>query len=283
MTMLKLPGPLVPVSWLAAHLGDPELVLLDATFHPVAAAVPGETSGLRLPGARVFDFDRRICDPDTNLPHMMPSAELFTREVRALGIGQASKIVVYDRIGVFSSPRAWWMFKAMGHDQVAVLDGGLPAWVAAGLPCESGPPAATTAGDFVAKPRPALFCNAEQVSAALGDPRALVLDARSEARFAGREPEPRPGLRGGHMPNALNLPSNAVQHQGRMRAAAELQAIFAAKVQGQEQLVFSCGSGVTACVLALAATLAGYSQLRVYDGSWSEWGQPSSRPVVTGD
>src|SRR6187549_2167580 len=114
MTTLKLPGPLVPVSWLAAHLGDPDLVLLDATFHPVAAAVPSETSGLRLPGARVFDFDRRICDPDTNLPHMMPSAELFTREVRALGIGQASKIVVYDRIGVFSSPRAWWMFKAMG-------------------------------------------------------------------------------------------------------------------------------------------------------------------------
>ena len=134
MTTLSLPGPLVSVSWLAAHLQDPELVLLDATFHPVAASVPNETAGARLPGARVFDFDQRICDPNNSLPHMMPSAELFTREVRALGIGQSAKIVVYDRLGVFSSPRAWWMFKAMGHAEVAVLDGGLPAWLAAGLP-----------------------------------------------------------------------------------------------------------------------------------------------------
>jgi thiosulfate/3-mercaptopyruvate sulfurtransferase len=283
MTTLKLPAPLVSASWLAAHLEHSELVLLDATFHPVAAVVPSETTGLRLPGARAFDFDERICDPDTSLPHMMPSAELFTREVRALGIGRSSKIVVYDRLGVFSSPRAWWMFKAMGHEQISVLDGGLPAWVAAGLPTESGAAAARPPGDFVAKPRPELFCDAEQVSAALADPRSLVLDARSQGRFAGREPEPRAGLRGGHMPNALNLPSSTVQHQGRMRAAEELETLFAAKVQDREQLVLSCGSGVTACVLALAATLAGYSQLRVYDGSWSEWGLPSSRPVVTGD
>jgi thiosulfate/3-mercaptopyruvate sulfurtransferase len=281
MTPSSLPGPIVSVSWLAAQLQDPDLVLLDATFHPVAASLPSETAGLRLPGARVFDFDQRICDPDTSLPHMMPSADLFTREVRALGVGQSSKIVVYDRLGVFSSPRAWWMFKAMGHDRVAVLDGGLPAWIAAGLPTESGPAAAVAPGDFVARPQPALFCNAAEVSSALRDPRSLVLDARSEGRFAGREPEPRPGLRSGHMPNARNLPLGAVQNQGRMRTPAELEAIFASKVQGQEKLVFSCGSGVTACVLALAATLAGYSELRVYDGSWSEWGLPSSRPVVT--
>jgi thiosulfate/3-mercaptopyruvate sulfurtransferase len=136
-------------------------------------------------------------------------------------------------------------------------------------------------GDFVAKPQP-LFCGAEELSVALRDPRSLVLDARSEGRFSGREPEPRPGLRAGHMPNARNLPFVAVQHQGRMRTPQELEAIFAAKVEGQEQLVFSCGSGVTACVLALAATLAGYSKLRVYDGSWSEGGLPSSRPVLTG-
>ncbi|MEO8179914.1 MAG: rhodanese-like domain-containing protein [Deltaproteobacteria bacterium] len=219
MTTSRLPVPLVSVSWLAAHVQDPDLVLLDATFHPVAVSVPAESAAVRLP---------------------------------------------------------------VGYEQVSVLDGGLPAWVEAGLPCESGPPALAAPGDFVAKPRPALFCGAEQVSAALGDPRALVLDARSEGRFSGREPEPRPGLRAGHMPNALNLPLSTVQHRGRMRTAEELAAVFATKVRGQELLVFSCGSGVTACVLALAATLAGYSELRVYDGSWSEWGLPSSRPVVTG-
>jgi thiosulfate/3-mercaptopyruvate sulfurtransferase len=282
MTGRSLPTPLVSVSWLAAHLDEPGLIVLDASMKPIGAVRPAETTEeVFLPRAQVFDFDTRICDPSTALPHMMPSAELFTREVRALGVGRASQIVVYDRVGIFSSPRAWWMFLAMGHDAVSVLDGGLPAWQRAGLPTESGQRPAVAAGDFVARPRPELFVDAEHVAAALEDGRSVLLDARSEGRFLGREAEPRPGLRSGHMPNAVSLPFNSLQAEGRMRSPEELATILASKVQGRERLVFSCGSGVTACTLALAAELAGYRDKAVYDGSWSEWGLPSSRPVVS--
>jgi thiosulfate/3-mercaptopyruvate sulfurtransferase len=282
MNPLELPTPLVSVSWLAAHLGDPDLVVLDSSMQPPGStAAPSSGTEQWIPGARVFDFDKKICDPRASLPHMMPSPELFTLEVRALGVRQSSALVVYDRIGIFSSPRAWWMFVAMGHDRVAVLDGGLPAWLAAGLPVEHRPEKVVAPGDFVARVRPGSFCDADHVSTALGDPSVAVLDARSEARFAGREPEPRPGLRSGHMPNARNLPFSAVQAQGHMRPSEELKAILSKQVGEKRRLIFSCGSGVTACTLALAAELAGYSDKAVYDGSWSEWGQPSSRPVVT--
>ena len=283
MTSPELPAPLVSVSWLAAHIDEPGLVVLDATFHPVAAPPPppGHTAPVYLPHARVFDFDQRVRDPNTSLPHMMPSAELFEREVRALGVNGDSRVVIYDRIGTFSSPRGWWMFRAMGHDAVAVLDGGLPAWHAAQLPLVGEPEAPTAAGSFVARERPGMFCDAAHVLRALGSPDAAVLDARPEGRFSGRDPEPRPGLRRGHMPHAVNLPFMSLHEQGRMRSPEQLASIFQSKVQGSPELVLSCGSGVTACVLALGATLAGYSKLSVYDGSWSEWGQPSSLPVTS--
>jgi thiosulfate/3-mercaptopyruvate sulfurtransferase len=281
MTSLELPTPIVSVSWLAAHLEAPDLVVLDASMQPPGAAAPALSQDVWLPGARVFDFNEKICDPTSSLPHMMPSPELFTREVRALGVCRSSRVVVYDRIGIFSSPRAWWMFKAMGYDPVAVLDGGLPAWLEAGLPVEGRSVEPAAPGDFVARPRPELFCDADHVAAALASDRAAVLDARSEGRFLGREPEPRPGLRAGHMPNARNLPFGAVQAAGRMRSPEELAVLLSTKVGDRQTLIFSCGSGVTACTLALAAELAGYSDKAVYDGSWSEWGSSaSSRPVV---
>lgn len=280
--MPSLPTPLVPVSWLAAHLAEPGLVILDASMKPIGlAATAPAAPNVYLPGAQIFDFDSRICDRATPLPHMMPSAEVFEREVRALGVNHDSQIVVYDRVGIFSSPRAWWMFKAMGHEAVAVLDGGLPAWLAAGHPSTSTPPPPARAGDFVSNPRSGLFVDADEVAAALASSNVAVLDARSEGRFHGREPEPRAGLRGGHMPNAINVPFGAVQTQGRMRPPDEIRALFASQVGGRERLIFSCGSGVTACTLALAAELAGHSNKAVYDGSWSEWGLPSPRPVVT--
>ncbi|MFC9243310.1 sulfurtransferase [Streptomyces sp. NPDC057136] len=272
-----LHGPLVGVEWLAARLGVPGLVVLDAS---VGARREAEQ---RIPGARVFDIDGALSDHSGPLPHTMPGADRFAEEMRALGVHDGDTVVVYDGAGIYSSARAWWMLRAMGFDRVAVLDGGLPAWAAAGLPLESGGPApAVPEGDFTARPRAGFVVGSGEVSAALDDPASAVLDARARERFSGTAPEPRAGLRGGHMPGAVNLPFVEIQREGRMLPVAELRTAFAGLAGERERLVFSCGSGVTACVLALGAELAGYRELSVYDGSWSEWGLPSERPVVTG-
>ncbi|MET9663359.1 sulfurtransferase [Streptomyces sp. NPDC006510] len=273
----ELPGPLVGADWPALRLGRPGLVVLDASV----GAHRGRE--LRIPGARAFDIDGALSDHSGPLPHTMPDAGRFTEELRSLGVNGTDTVVVYDGAGIYSSARAWWMLRAMGFDKVAVLDGGLPAWAGAGLPLESARPAPAAApGDFTARPRAGMFVGSEEVAAALADPAAVVLDARSRDRFAGAAAEPRPGLRAGHMPGAVNLPFGEIQRDGRMRPADELRAVFAALAPERGRLVLSCGSGVTACVLALGAELAGYRGQAVYDGSWSEWGLPSERPVVTG-
>ncbi|GAA4912979.1 rhodanese-like domain-containing protein [Streptomyces coeruleoprunus] len=469
-----LPRPLAGTDWLADRLGAPGLVVLDASVGAHRGAAR------RIPGARPFDIDGPLSDPASPLPHTMPDAARFTRELRALGVNDADTVVVYDAVGIYSSARAWWMLRAMGFDRATVLDGGLPAWEAAGLPAEeaarpvgeaarpvgeavrpvgdgawpvgaavrpvaaavrqgaeaarsrgqaarpggeavrpgedgawpvgaavrlavgavrqgaeaarsggqaarpgaeaarpvgeavrpggdgawpvgaavrpvaeavrqgaeaarsggqaarpggdavrpvgaavrqgaeaarsggqavrpggggarpggdavrpgedgapagedAGPSAAGRLGDFTARARAGLLVGADEVARALADPDAVVLDARARDRFTGAAPEPRPGLRGGHMPGAANLPFGDLQRDGRMRPRAELRELFEAAAGGRERLVVSCGSGVTACVLALGAELAGYGDLAVYDGSWSEWGLPSGgRPVVTG-
>ncbi|WP_328331625.1 MULTISPECIES: sulfurtransferase [unclassified Streptomyces] len=287
-----LPGPLVGVEWLAPRLGGPGLVVLDASVgahRRVEPDAPGGAPRVRdgrtaIPGARIFDIDGALSDRTSPLPHTMPGAGHFTDELRALGVNDTDAVVVYDAVGVYSSARAWWMLRAMGFDRAAVLDGGLPAWTDAGLPVVSdGPEPVCLRGDFTARPRPGLFADGAEVAAALADPGAAVLDARARGRFSGEAAEPRPGLRGGHMPGAANLPFGEIQHRGRMLPAARLRTAFAAAAGGRERLVLSCGSGVTACVLALGAELAGYRDLSVYDGSWSEWGLPSARPVVAGN
>ncbi|MFI6448567.1 sulfurtransferase [Kitasatospora sp. NPDC050543] len=273
---MPVPGPLVTVDWLAQRLEHPGLVVLDASV----GAAGGEE--LRIPSARLFDLDGALSDHTSALPHTMPGTEQFEREIRALGVDDRSAVVVYDRVGIYSSARAWWMLRAMGFDRVAVLDGGRPAWTEAGLPLAAADPQAPAPGDFTARPRPGMVVGSGTVAQALADAASAVLDARTRERFAGQAPEPRPGLRGGHMPGAVNLPFGDLQTQGRMRPASELAAVFAERVGRRERLVVSCGSGVTACVLALGATLAGYRDLAVYDGSWSEWGLPSELPVATG-
>ncbi|MFG2880503.1 sulfurtransferase [Streptomyces sp. NPDC048337] len=275
---IAVPGPLVGTDWLAECLGAPGLVLFDASVGGHRGASE------RIPGARPFDLDGPLSDHEAAAPHTMPGAAQFTEAMRGLGVDDSSTVVVYDGAGIYSSARAWWMLRAMGFDRVAVLDGGLPAWTAAGLPVEAaGPAYEGPRGSFTARPRAGLLVGAEAVTAALADPAAVVLDARTRERFAGTAPEPRPGLRGGHMPGALNLPFGELQRgDGLMRPSGELRAAFEALAGTRERLYVSCGSGVTACVLALGATLAGYRDVSVYDGSWSEWGLPSPhRPVVT--
>ncbi|MEU6975683.1 sulfurtransferase [Streptomyces sp. NPDC046371] len=274
---LTPPGPLVGADWLAARLGAPGLVVFDAS---VGAHRGAER---RIPGARPFDLDGALSDHAAPAPHTMPGAVAFAEAMRALGVDDTATVVAYDGAGIYSSARAWWMLRAMGFDRVAVLDGGLPAWRAAGQPVEEhGPAYEGPRGSFTARPRAGLLVDGATVSAALADPAAAVLDARTRGRFAGTAPEPRPGLRGGHMPGAFNLPFGELQRpDGLMRPAAELRAAFEGLVGERERLYFSCGSGVTACVLALGAELAGYEDLAVYDGSWSEWGVPSpDRPVT---
>ena len=275
---------LVDVDWLFRHLADENLVVLDASVPPV---VPGfasyncENKFTAIAGARRFDYDQQVCKPNSALPHMMPSAVLFQEKVRALGINNEDTLVVYDDVGLYASPRAWWMFKAMGHENVFVLDGGLPAWLADAYPVNDALAEAPGPGNFAAAEQEGLFCDFEIVLAAIDDKQKQIIDARSAGRFAGTAPEPRPGVRGGHMPSARNLPFPDVLEGGRLRPPEELRRLFIERVTPEQQVITSCGSGITACVLTLAAWELGYRNLSVYDGSWAEWGAPSHLPVVS--
>jgi thiosulfate/3-mercaptopyruvate sulfurtransferase len=283
MPPLELPDSLVSVAWLRQHLEHDDLIIFDASWHMPATDRDGlrEWQQEHILGARFFDFDSKIRDPDADLPHMMPNAELFTRELQLLGLKQDSVVVVYDAMGMFSSPRAWWMLRAMGCANVALLDGGLVAWDEAEYPIESlAEVPAYQAGDFIASMDRASIADATAVLAALDDASVCVLDARPEPRFRGAAEEPRPGLRRGHMPGALNLPFADMFKHGLLKPKHELREIIGPLIADSERTIYSCGSGVTACVIAFAAHYIGYKNLAIYDGSWCEWGQPGELPVV---
>ena len=276
--------PMVSTEWLADHLDDPDIVIVDATwFMPgTPRDARAEHAERHIPGAVFFDIDE-ISDHANPLPHMLAEPADFAIHARRLGVEPNSTVVVYDAQGLFSAPRVWWNFRVMGHDKVYVLDGGLAKWIAEAHPLEDGWPLREH-GEFKAHFDANLVRSLDAVRAALDAKSGQLLDARAAARFTGEAAEPRAGLRSGHMPGAFNLPSaSLVTADGRLADRDELQRLFAGSgVNLDGPIVTTCGSGVSAAILALGLARLGHWQVPVYDGSWTEWGGRADTPVVTG-
>jgi len=276
---------LVSTEWLADNLGAPDLRVVDASYY-----LPGEGLDPRdefeaqhIPGAVFFDIDD-IKDPASDLPHMLPPPHIFSSKVRKLGLGDGLRLVIYDQRGVWSAPRVWWTFRCFGHNEVAVLDGGLPKWLNEGRPVEDGP-AHPEERHFTPRVNSLLVRDRTQMIDNLTRKTEQVLDARGAGRFEGRDAEPRAGMRGGHIPGSRNLPFTEIidpASQTLLDPAALKARYTAAGIDLQKPVVTSCGSGVTAGVLALGLHRLGHRDVAVYDGSWSEWGLPGDTPVETG-
>jgi thiosulfate/3-mercaptopyruvate sulfurtransferase len=279
------PEALVSTEWLAAHLDDPRVRVVDSSFK-----LPGITPIAKedydrghIPGAVFFDIDD-IAEPGTSLPHMIPSPDLFARKMEGLGIGDRDRVVVYDSAGLSSAGRAWWMLRLFGHQEVAILDGGLPKWLAEGRPLDTALPSPPSRR-FMARLDPVLVRDKRALLENLSSRQEQVVDARAAGRFEGTAEEARPGLRRGHIPGSRNLSYDRVTDPStrQLRSAEELSRLFRdAGVALDRPIVASCGSGVTACALAFALHLIGHPGAAVYDGSWSEWGLPGDTPVEPG-
>ncbi|HEX5999815.1 MAG TPA: 3-mercaptopyruvate sulfurtransferase [Hyphomicrobiaceae bacterium] len=282
----RQPQWLVETGWLAEHLNAPDIVVVDASLHlPVTGRnARAEYLGEHIPGALFFDIDD-IADETNPLPHMLPSTVKFASRMKQMGIGDGMRVIAYDSLGLYSAARAWWMLRIMGHHDVAVLNGGLKKWKAEGRPVEDGEPPRRTPRHFTPRFHAELVRDAAEVKALIGNPVTQIVDARSAARFAGTEADPRPGLRVGHIPSSRNVPfASLVAPDGTLKPESELNAVIAAAgVDIGRPVVATCGSGVTAGVVALALAMLGRPDAAVYDGSWVEWGdEATGLPVVTG-
>ena len=284
MTLTDDPKTLVSTAWLAAHRSDPDLRVIDASWYLPDAGrdANAEYKAAHIPGARFFDIDE-ITDSRSNLPHMAPPPEKFVSRMRAMGIGDGHQVVVYDGSGLFSAARVWWTFRLMGKTDVAVLDGGFPKWQAEGREVEDMPPVLRDRHITVSRQH-ALVKDVTQVAHAAKLGEAEIIDARSAARFKGEAPEPRPGLRAGHIPGSKNVPyTSLLNPDGTMKPVADLRAVFeAAGVNLSKPAITSCGSGVTAAVLSLALERMGHKNHALYDGSWAEWGMYEDLAVEKG-
>ena len=275
----------VDTDWLAAHLDAPDLVVLDGSWHlPTAGRdARAEYAAEHIPGALFFDIDE-ISDETSSLPHMLPSTVKFASRMKQMGIGDGMRIVVYDSTGMFSAARVWWTFRVMGHEDVAVLNGGLPKWKAEGRPLTPEPTPPRSQRHFTPRLNASLVRDLEDMKRIVEGGSAQIADARGPGRFSGSESEPRPGLRSGHIPGSRNVPyARLLNPDGTLKPASELHQVFAeAGVDPARPVVTTCGSGVSAAVLSLALALIGKPDTGLYDGSWSEWGrEDAGTPVET--
>ena len=275
---------LVSTEWLASHLSDPNVIVLDSSYYLANHKRDADAEFLagHIPGAQRFEIDA-ISDKSNSLPHMLPPPAQFAVQVGALGVGDGMTIVLYDGIGLYGAARVWWTFRAFGSENVRVLDGGMPKWKAENRQLETGSARPRPAKTFTVKFNRNMVASIDDVQKVLLDKTAQVVDARAADRFRGEAPEPRAGLRGGHMPGSFNVPFGEVLKDGRLKSHDEIAAAFAqAGVDLDKPAVTSCGSGVTASILTFAIDALGKPTGRVYDGSWSEWGGRPDTPIVKG-
>ncbi|MFD0988534.1 sulfurtransferase [Mariniflexile jejuense] len=267
MTKITLSQPLVSVHWLHDHINAKNLIVLDGTINKVF-----DEKQFQIPNTRLFDIKNKFSDVSAPFPSTFPSETQFQESAHELGITNDSTIVVYDDKGIYSSARVWWLFKAFGFDNVAVLDGGFPEWKKAGFSTEKMKLYTGESGNFEAKLKPELIVFFDAMTMASKTKSHTIIDARSEGRFKSLEPEPRVGLRMGTIPNSVNLPFEDLLKANQFLCKEAIAAKFQVLAKKEEPIIFSCGSGITACVLALGATISGYNNISVYDGSWTEWG-----------